>query len=43
MMADNRYDMSVMFNMILVCKLVALAYCIEDGAKHKLGKEITKE
>ena len=43
MMAENEYDMSVMFNMIMCCKLTALAYCYEDGAKAKGGLKLTED
>jgi hypothetical protein len=44
MLSDNQYDMSVMFNMLMVCKLTALAYCIEDGSVKEGDKiQLTKE
>jgi len=34
----------VMFNMLMVCKLTALAYCIEDGSvKEGYKIQLTKE
>jgi hypothetical protein len=42
-MAEDEYDMSVTFNMLLCCKMTALAYCYEDGGKVKKGITITED